>query len=464
MFAVHHNYMPFYNRQLEEQRIKTALQRHRSQFIVVYGRRRAGKSTLLRRLLGEGDVYFQASETTAAYQLERLTAALAEKFPGLGGARFMDWKALLIAVRGFTKDRFTLVIDELPYLVQSDSELPSVLQEFVDDRDRMPFDLIVCGSSQQMMRGLVLTSTAPLYGRADEVIKIAPLTAGWLNDHLQDATAAELVTEYATWGGIPRYWELRSNYGSYDEAVRQLVLQPTGVLHEEPSRLLLEELQNPVQSTTLLALIATGVHRPSELGARMGKPATDLSRPLQRLIEMGYLFRETPYGSSAKQRKGNLYKVADPFLRFHYHFVYPHLSQLTPQRVPTTWERLRGTLSHFVAPQWAILCQRAIGNHPRFAPNYSFPGRWWGSVSRHQRIELDLVAQSFDKPSLLVGECKWSTIDRPEPLRRRLIEKAQLLPFYRGEPIRTILFGKDFTQRDQGECWTPAEVLEQLRS
>ena len=454
--------MPFYNRQAQQAQIRRALDRPERQFIVVYGRRRAGKSTLLRRLLGDKDVYFQASQTTSAYQLERFTDTLSAKFPALQGARYSDWNVLLRAVNAYARERFTLVIDELPYLVESDPELPSLLQAFVDRRQEMAFDLIVCGSSQQMMRGLVLSATAPLYGRANEVLKITPLAAGYLAERLPESIPEDLVREYATWGGIPRYWELRADYADYDEAVRQLVLQPTGVLHEEPGRLLLEELQNTVQATTLLALVAAGVHRPSELGARLGKRSTDLSRPLQRLIEMGYLYRELPYGTKTKQRKGNLYKLTDPFLRFHYHFVYPNLSQLTPARVPAVWDRLREQLPQFISPQWKILCHRAIGNHPEFASVYDYPARWWGTVSRGTRIELDLVTQAHDGSSLLVGECKWSEVTNASRLRRELVEKATKLPFYQGEPIRTVLFARTFRTQDDGECWTPREVLEQL--
>jgi AAA+ ATPase superfamily predicted ATPase len=178
---------------------------------------------------------------------------------------------------------------------------------------------------------------------------------------------------------------------------------------------------------------------------------------------MGYLYREAPYGTKARQRKGTLYKVADPFLRFHYHYVYPNLSQLLPQRIDTTWERLKESLPQFVAQQWEVLCQRAVGSDPELAVRYDFPARWWGTVSRGVRIELDLVARSSDGDSLLVGECKWSTIADAGRIRRQLIEKATKLPFYRGEPIETMLFAKRVEQPDGGVCWTPADVLNRLQ-
>ena len=434
--------MAFYNRMEELKQLRTALRRERRQLVVVYGRRRTGKSTLLHRLLGPNDVYFQASQTTSAYQMERFVQVMSAQLPGLAGASFTGWESLLTALNAQVRARFTLVLDELPYLVKADPALPSILQRLVDERDKLNFDLIVCGSSQQMMRGMVLQATAPLYGRADEVIKVGPLSASWLRDHLPGANPDDLVTEYATWGGIPRYWELRADYPDHASAVQQLVLSPTGVLHEEPNRLLLEDLRDIVQSTTILALVASGVHKISKLGGRLGKPATDLSRPLNRLIEMGYLQRESPYGTKPTNKKISLYKVADPFLRFHYRYVYPNLSELIPARIPGVWRRLEPTLTGFTATPWEDLCHRFVATHPHFADRFKVPGRWWGKNTAGKQMKLDLVSESFDGKTLLVGECKWSVLAgrKQERVRVATLEKAKLLPFYRGQAVEAILF------------------------
>ena len=111
------------------------------------------------------------------------------------------------------------------------------------------------------------------------------------------------VVAYSVWGGVPRNWELAADYDSTGEAVAALILDRNGVLHEEPLRILLDDMRSPVQSNSLLALIGAGCHRLSAIGSRVGQPATNLSRPLSRLIDLGYVRRELPFGESTRSTK-----------------------------------------------------------------------------------------------------------------------------------------------------------------
>ena len=448
----------FYDRRAEKARLTSALQRARRQFVVLYGRRRCGKSTLLRNVLRPTDVYFLATQTDRSLQVSQLAERLAERYPPLTVVAPKDWDELFGLLLTQPDGRFTLVLDEFPYLVRADPSLPSIIQRLLDDRANLPFDLIVCGSSQQMMQGVIMSSTAPLYGRADEIIKIEPLPAGYLKDHLPHLPAQDLMAEYATWGGVPRYWELRANYPDYDTAVNALVLSPDGVLRDEPTRLLLDDIRETAGAASLLFLIANGVHRPSELGGRLGKPATDLSRPLARLVELGYVYREVPYGAKAKQRKGNLYKVADPFVRFYYRYVHPNLSRAQLGRTEPLWKQLRPTLPGFVGEEFERLARWAAPLHQDLQADFFSAERWWGKDNDGQPMEVDLVGESVDGTKLLVGECKWSEVRAPDTLQRDLMRKATRLPFYRGQEIIPVLIGKRFAQVPNC-CAIDAELL-----
>ncbi len=131
----------------------------------------------------------------------------------------------------------------------------------------------------------------------------------------------ESVVAYSIWGGVPRNWEFAADYDSTGEAVAALILDRNGVLHGEPLRILLDDMRSPVQSNSLLALIGAGCHRLSEIGSRVGQPATNLSRPLSRLIDLGYVRRELPFGESTRSTKRSLDRLDDPFLLFWYRFA-----------------------------------------------------------------------------------------------------------------------------------------------
>jgi hypothetical protein len=153
----------------------------------------------------------------------------------------------------------------------------------------------------------VLSASAPLYGRAQVLFEVRPLGASHLRAAFRGRTAIDLVRLYTAWGGIPRYWELAVDAGrDVVEQLDALVLDPLGPLHDEPDRLLLEELPPAVELRPLLDVIGSGAHRVSEIGARLGRPATSLSRPLVRLQELGLLRRETPFGEEAAARPGEL--------------------------------------------------------------------------------------------------------------------------------------------------------------
>ena len=176
--------MDFVDRIDEMARLKEALAREKAALVVVYGRRRLGKSTLIKKVLVDKDVYFLADRSEGQHQRALLAKVIAQKFPDFDRLTYPDWESLLRAVNYRTDQRFTLCIDEFPYIVEQSPELPSVLQKLVDERS-LRFHLALCGSSQQMMYSLFLDATAPLYGRADEIMRLMPIRLPYLQEALR---------------------------------------------------------------------------------------------------------------------------------------------------------------------------------------------------------------------------------------------------------------------------------------
>ena len=319
--------MKFLNRHKEITRLSKAIHSEESKLIVVYGRRRLGKTRLLQQIMQKEDIYYIADQRESRVQIETFARLAAIKLKGFDSVQYPDWESVLTTLGRRTDKPFTLFIDEFPYLVKNTPELPSIIQKLKDHPEALSFNLVLCGSSQQMMQKMVIDSNAPLYGRANELLKITPMNIFWVKEGL-DCSYIEAIEEYSVWGGVPRYWEIRKQESTLKEAIINQVFDIHGVLHEEPSRLFLDDTRDAVQMHTLISIIASGGHRLSEIASRIGKPATQLNRPLQRLIDLGYVKREIPWGLSRRNAKKTLYKIAEPFIHFYYRFVLPEKSSL----------------------------------------------------------------------------------------------------------------------------------------
>ena len=402
--------MEFINRKLELSRLDRVANQLDGGVIVLWGRRRVGKTRLLLEWTKKHKgIYYTADESAASLQIKYFAAALEPVLPGFASVDYPDWQVFLkrLAKEAMSNNwRGPLVIDELPYLISVSPEFPSILQKFLDhDAKEAKLTLALCGSSQRMMQGAILNANAPLFGRAQEILKLSPISAGYLGDALHLNSPREIVETYAIWGGIPRYWELVQRLsGSLLEKIDQLVLDPMGPLNDEPNRLLLEEIPPAITLKPLLDAIGLGAHRLSEIAAKIGQPATALSRPMQRLIELDLVKREIPFQIAEVNTKKTLYKIKDPFLRFWFETVAPrrsYFAQASPvQRKAFVKERLHPLFSEL----WEELCRVCL---PNLTSSWGVPcnpgARYW----ENQGNEWDVVSDSLDGKFLLIGEAKW---------------------------------------------------------
>ena len=434
--------LPFLDRARELTRLRRALSRPGGSLIVVYGRRRCGKSRLLQEALGgHARAYYLADLSDASIQRRALSIEAERIVPGFAAASYGDWAAVLETWRRRAPRDAWLVLDELPYLVQVSPALPSIIQRIIDTPGERPLRLLACGSSQRMMHGLVLDETAPLYGRAAEVIKVAPMPPEALPAALQ-LDAEDSVVAYSIWGGLPRNWELAADYGSTSEALAALVLDRNGVLHGEPSRLLLDDMRSAVQANSLLGLIGSGCHRLSEIGGRVGQSATNLSRPLSRLIALGYVRREVPFGESTRSTRRTLYRLDDPFLLFWYRFVAPNRSRLEIDLIDAVHAEVLARLAGHVAEVWEWLARRSVPQMAIDGLQWNPASRWWGRDVDGDPLEIDVVAESSDRRHLLLGEAKWSDRADPPGILSALRRKAERIPFRRGRRMHFALWLK----------------------
>lgn len=417
--------MHWTDREAELKRLSALCGRREGGLGVVYGRRRIGKTRLLLEWTKRNDgVYTVADQSTPDIQRRYVARALAERLPGFADVEYPDWNSLLERVAREAKAvdwRGPVVFDEFPYLVGPSPELPSVMQRWVDHAAREArLSCAIAGSSQRMMQGLALTPNAPLCGRASEILLLGPLPVSAAAEVFGVRQPSELVSIHAAWGGVPRYWELAADlHGRLTQRIDALVLDPSGPLHVEPDRLLLEELPPAIELRPILDAVGAGAHRLSEIAGRVGRAATSLSRPLDRLIGLGLLRREVPFGEPEKKSKRSLYRIDDPFTRLWFRVVAPHRALLLVGNQAARLEILARHLPALLSTAWEDLCrallpqlgrQRGVG---RLGP-FGAAGRWWHGNAP----EWDVVARSLDGSVLLLGEAKWSE----RPLAQRTLQ------------------------------------------
>lgn len=457
--------LPFLDRRDELARLIRLVTREEGAFGVLYGRRRCGKSRLLQEAApARTCVYFVGDDREAALQRASLASEIGRFLQGFGDVTYSEWDTLFARWWSDAPPGAVLILDELPAMVARAPELPSVIQKHVDHGPRQRVHLLVAGSSQRMMQGLVLDRSAPLYGRATEILKIAPLAAGWIGEALSIADPADAVVAFAHWGGIPRYWELAGDHSGLAEAVRSFVLDPLGVLHEEPGRLLLDDLRDTSQAASVLSLIGRGCHRVSEIAGRLGKPATSLGRPLQRLMEIGLVEREVPFGATARGTKRSRYRFSDPFLAFWFRFVEPNRSRLEARQLEAVERSIATDVKHHIAWVWEQLARQSVPRLRIRGETWGPASRWWGSGVDRKPLEVDLVAESAGGDRLLVGEVKWASPREGRRLEHELENKAARLPFLGGRKVVPMLWlaaaPKDM---QKSRVVTPRQVLDVLR-
>jgi AAA+ ATPase superfamily predicted ATPase len=351
-------------------------------------------------------------------QRQMLAEALSVRFPGFGEAVYPSWHSFFQALSAqarLSEWHGPVIFDEFPYLVASDGSLPGTFQKWVDaECSGKGLLIVISGSSQQMMQGLTLNSSSPLYGRAQELLHLQPLPAGLLRPALGLEDALDVIRAYSVWGGVPRYWQAAESHGSeLDAALDQLVFHSLGVFHEEPNHLLQMEVPSALSLRPYLDAIGFGAHRSSEIASRLQQPATDLARPLSRLIELGLVKREVPFGESERSSRKSLYRISDPFCDFWFRVIAPRRALFENAPQGTRLMLWRKYAEAIFSTQWEELARQNVNRVASLAAELPsedcwLPARrWW----QENRPEWDIVTTNLTGDTALLGEVKWS--DQP---------------------------------------------------
>ena len=325
--------------------------------IVLYGRRRVGKTALLRHWLDQRkSSYSQAIEGHPLLQVEQISNDIAETlgFPILP-KNWTDFFNLLKKTAG----SWIICIDEFQYLAEASPELPSMVQKFVDHSLPKGSTLILAGSSQSLMHGLVTDSSQPLYGRSELTMKIAPMGYKYFCEALDlKSKDQNSLALYTLTGGLPRYWKFLERLPSLDpiKVAEALYFESGSVMEDEPDRILKDEGAIGNMARSILECIGRGSHKISEIGGRLGQPSTNLSRPIKLLVDLGFVHKDTPFGANERDSKMSFYRLADPALLFWFSTFSPMRSRwnilATNEKLEAIHKHAGGVLEKLIRDQY----------------------------------------------------------------------------------------------------------------
>jgi hypothetical protein len=429
----------FINRKKELATLREQYSSSESSFMVIYGRRRVGKTTLIKKFIEDKNaLYFLATQETQTASMKRFAESLAD-YTGqeyLKSAAFDDWRALFeVFAKHESAQKKVLVIDELPFMVGTNAAFPSILQwvwdTWLKDANVM---LILCGSLIHMMEKYTLNYSSPLYGRRTGQIKLKQIDWQHYYKFCDNLPYRDLVELYAVTGGVPRYIELFDG-GRRDlfKEIERLILDRDSYLYEEPEFLLQHEVEEIGSYFSIIKSIAAGNHRAGKICTDIGIKQTSLPKYLKTLTDMDILEREVPITESNPEKsKMGMYQIKDNFLRFWFRFVFPERTRLEIGQSAHVLEKIKANfVDNHAAFIYENVCRSELWQLNDIEIkggkiNFNKLGRWWNKSE-----EIDIVALDSTGDDIVFAECKFTKSATDTDVFYELKRKSELVPWNR---------------------------------
>lgn len=384
------------------------------QLVVLYGRRRIGKTETLRKFCEDKPhVFHSCVECTGSLQLQSFSARLL-----MGGhpasrylSVFQSWEQAFSSLPELpSTGKKLLVIDEFPYMVKGDPSIPSILQMLWDTLLKSADIMIVlCGSSMSFMEKEILSEKNPLYGRATGILRMTSLSFLEASRFFPSYSMTDRVTAYAVLGGVPHYLRQFDPERPVEENLRLGILQKGSILYSEVEFLMRQELRETAVYNTIIEAIALGSTKLNEIHQKTGIDKTKLSAYLKNLGDLGIIQREFSISDGVKEHANiqrGLYQVSDPFFRFWYAFVFPYMSELeSGDEAGICKHVVMPALDRFTSRAFEEICRdhlRRLNRENALPFRFTAIGRWWDKDN-----ELDIMATDPEHRQFLLGECKY---------------------------------------------------------
>jgi len=418
--------------------------------LILYGRRRVGKTRLLTHWLkrhGAYGLYWMAEATSAREQLRSFSQAIIHFIdpdtPTPADFSYATWEQALRQVALHAKDRrMALFIDEVTYLMEVNPSFVGILQKTWDHwLSNSKLMLALSGSQMGLMQKKILAYDAPLYGRDTAQLKLSPMPFSATKQFFPDYSDADRVAIYTMWGGVPAYWERMDLSLPVMENLGRQLLSYQSWMTDESRTLLNDFITEPHNYVAVLRAIADGLQSSGEISERVGLASNELSFYLSKLREAGFVVREVPIRQiNYPNSRSGRYFVTDPYLRFYYRFLAAYQSRLALGQQQQVSEAIEADLPQFIETNtWRELCRRwllEVSNKEILPLPVENVGSEWKSD-----FMIDVVGIDNDSKSLILGDCFW----REEPIGVKSVEQlvrktSTILPDHEGWTVYYIVF------------------------
>ena len=454
----------FIGREAELKFLQDKYTEERGQLIVLYGRRRVGKTETLREFCKDKPhVFFSCTQTTDLVQLRNFSSRMfKENIPAKNYiSEFADWEKAFRAVLDlpYGNQKKLLVIDEFPYMCRGNKSIPSILQNLWDAELRdSNVMIILCGSAMSFIEKELLSEKNPLYGRATGIYKMKEMGFYDAIKFFPEYSDRDKVLTYAVLGGIPHYLRQWNPKLSVDENIKRNILTKGCILYSEVEFLLHQELRETPIYNSIIEAVALGNTKLNDISQKsLLEDTAKTSVYLKNLMELGIVERESSVDSKIKERANTgrgTYRLTDNFFRFWYAFGFANYSQLEDGDVDGVYEYVvKPALHEFASFAFEDVCRefvRMLQKKNELPFRYSKIGRWMGKTTvrdekasdglRTAETEIDLLCIGKDAKEYLVGECKFKGV--PFSYSEYLDTLAKLTPLKEKSKFYYALFSE----------------------
>jgi len=433
----------FIGRHKELQTLHTQYAKNDFSFIPIYGRRRVGKTQLIEEFIRDKRAVFFTAVNKGTYKsnIELLSKAIFD-----GNQATPVYGSFYDAMDGIhalaQKEKLIFVIDEFPYLAQSDESILSILQQFIDLKFlKTNMMLILSGSSLSFMENQVLGYQSPLYGRRTGQIKLLPLDFQTARQFAPQFSKLDQAVMYGVTGAIPKYLSLFDDMRSLDENIMGQYFDRNAYLFEETDNLLKQEFKEPALYQAIITAIASGASQMKDIKNKVSEESSTVATYMKSLLDTGIVKKEVPAMDKPGSRK-TIYRLEDGMFRFWYRFIYPNVSLIALDKGEMVYNRIQPQITGFMGEVFEKLCIEYMWSiYAELPVAFQNISRWWGNnPDLKAQSEIDFIAYSNDEAQAIFGECKWRNEELDRGTIEGLIEKCKM--FRQFEQMHYYFFSK----------------------